>query len=122
MLPRATRFAFILEYNDAMRIHDMKLASEVMARYEKALEEAGRVRLSTNYNEEWLKKRREILDRDGKCLECGSTERLEVDHRVPVYEGGAELDSENLRVLCHECHKNKTRKEVFERYEKYGSV
>ena len=34
---------------------------------------------------------------------CGSTERLEVDHIVPLSRGGTN-DAENLRVLCSMCH------------------
>lgn len=39
---------------------------------------------------------------------------LEVDHRVPLYLGGAN-DDDNLWLLCHWCHKKKTSKEQSER-------
>ncbi len=45
-----------------------------------------------------------VLERDGqKCLLCGEREDLEVDHVIPVKDGGkSEID--NLQTLCHRCH------------------
>lgn len=48
--------------------------------------------------------RQAVLERDGACVLCGSTERLEVDHIVPRSEGGGH-GLENLRALCAECHR-----------------
>lgn len=45
------------------------------------------------------------------CNECGSTNRLEVDHIVNVAEGGSS-DLSNLQLLCHECHDDKTKREI----------
>lgn len=36
------------------------------------------------------------------CSDCGSTSRLEVDHVVPLADGGAVAGP--TRVLCHDCH------------------
>ena len=48
-----------------------------------------------------------ILDRDGrKCQECGSTERLQIDHIVPKSRGGLSTD-DNLQVLCIRCNASK---------------
>ena len=45
-----------------------------------------------------------IFNRDGnKCLQCGSTEHLTIDHIVPVYHGGGNEYS-NLRTLCNRCN------------------
>lgn len=53
--------------------------------------------------------RREILERDGfRCHQCGSTDRLAIDHVVPVAEGG-EGTAANGQALCHGCHATKTR-------------
>ena len=57
------------------------------------------------------KLRFEVLVRDNfRCQLCGRDKDdavLEVDHIVPVSEGGAEKE-ENLRTLCHECNKGKS--------------
>ena len=49
------------------------------------------------------------FDRDGwKCVVCGSTSNLEMDHAVALMNGGAN-DISNLYALCHVCHVEKTR-------------
>ena len=58
----------------------------------------------------WKRRRLRILDRDGwRCVLCGAASRLEVDHRVPLQDGGLEED-ENLRALCRSCHIEKAQK------------
>lgn len=43
----------------------------------------------------------QIKQRDGnRCVLCGNTHRLEVDHRGDRHDHTAA----NLRTLCHECH------------------
>ena len=52
--------------------------------------------------------RHAILERDDwKCVKCGSTEDLEVDHIDPTYAGGSD-EAENLQTLCSGCHDRKT--------------
>lgn len=55
--------------------------------------------------------RSRVLKRDeGKpCPLCGS-ERFfgEVDHIVPIIEGGHPFDLANLRTICTDCHKQET--------------
>lgn len=47
---------------------------------------------------------RRVLDRDGhRCLRCGSTERLHVDHIYPRYLGGWNIEA-NLQTLCRACN------------------
>jgi len=41
---------------------------------------------------------------------------VEIDHIVPLSEGGAPLDRENLQGLCREHHREKTRAEHRARY------
>jgi len=57
-----------------------------------------------------LKLRFEVLERDNyKCVFCGhnANDRLiEVDHIVPICEGGLSVIS-NLRTLCNFCNKGK---------------
>jgi hypothetical protein len=50
------------------------------------------------------KLRLSVLERDGrKCLLCGATQDLEIDHVIPVTDGG-KSEIENLQTLCHRCH------------------
>lgn len=49
------------------------------------------------------------FDRDGwKCVACGATNRLEMDHAVALMNGGPN-ELANLHPLCHACHIIKTR-------------
>ncbi len=49
------------------------------------------------------------FDRDGwKCVVCGATNHLEMDHAVALMNGGCN-DISNLYALCHACHVEKTR-------------
>ena len=46
----------------------------------------------------------DVKERDGwKCLCCGSTKRLEIDHIIPRYFGGKD-DFDNLQTLCKTCN------------------
>ncbi len=51
--------------------------------------------------------RRRILSRDNnRCVKCGSTEDLTIDHIISVYSGGTD-DDENLQTLCNKCNAGK---------------
>lgn len=50
--------------------------------------------------------RREVLA-GGACKACGSTERLEVDHIIPVSREGTD-EVENLQPLCYDCNRAKS--------------
>jgi 5-methylcytosine-specific restriction endonuclease McrA len=72
------------------------------------------------YQNTWLQERRRqaIADLGGKCVRCGSTERLEVDHIDPaakvshrIWGWSAEKRAAELakcQVLCRPCHHKKT--------------
>ena len=48
-----------------------------------------------------------IYKRDGRrCLRCGSTDDLTIDHIVPASRGGDDSDG-NLQTLCHDCNQEK---------------
>lgn len=57
---------------------------------------------------------REVVDaiyrRDGgKCVYCGSTQNLQLDHIIPFSRGGA-TTIENLQLLCQKCNIEKSNK------------
>jgi hypothetical protein len=48
-----------------------------------------------------------VWKRDGgRCVKCGSNERLEFDHVIPVSMGGANT-ARNLQLLCEACNRSK---------------
>ncbi|MGW1673279.1 HNH endonuclease [Streptomyces sp. NPDC002324] len=48
------------------------------------------------------------LARDGfACVHCGEREALEVDHIVPIAQGGT-WTLDNAQTLCRTCHREKT--------------
>ena len=54
--------------------------------------------------------KREVWRRDGgRCQECGSRERLEYDHEIPVSKGGSNT-ARNIRILCEKCNRKKHNK------------
>ena len=73
------------------------------------------------YQREWVAKRRADFFKDKKCVQCGSTERLELDHIDRETKESHSIWSwsevrrlaeiAKCQVLCHECHRLKTRKE-----------
>lgn len=53
------------------------------------------------------KVRREVWRRDeGKCVRCGSRQRLEYDHIIPVVRGGSNT-ARNIELLCELCNRRK---------------
>lgn len=51
--------------------------------------------------------REAVFERDGRaCVRCGTTERLTIDHVVPIALGG-DNDLSNLQVLCLSCNTRK---------------
>jgi 5-methylcytosine-specific restriction enzyme A len=64
------------------------------------------------HSAEWLAKRRELIAKRGAwCEVCGKGGRLILDHIVEIKDGGALLDDDNLKVMCHPCHQRKTTRE-----------
>ena len=72
------------------------------------------------YHREWMKKRRETFFNDKECVNCGSTDDLELDHIDPALKEShriwswsqvrREAELAKCQVLCHDCHLVKTNK------------
>lgn len=60
----------------------------------------------------WRRLKDEILARDNyTCQCCGRVGgKLELDHIINLAQGGTD-DKDNLQILCHACHKQKTQDE-----------
>ncbi len=60
--------------------------------------------------------REEVLKKyGGKCVICGSTKHLQIDHIVPAIDNGSNA-LDNLQVLCRKCNASKgARSEISER-------
>ena len=49
----------------------------------------------------------EVWRRDeGKCANCGSREKLEYDHIIPISKGGS-TTTRNIELLCEKCNRSK---------------
>lgn len=50
----------------------------------------------------------------GFCRSCGAFDNdWEADHIIPVHQGGGGCGIENYQTLCADCHKMKTKKDMF---------
>lgn len=45
----------------------------------------------------------------GKCTQCGSREKLEYDHIIPISKGGSNT-VRNIELLCESCNRQKSNK------------
>lgn len=59
------------------------------------------------YGPEWRGIRRRYLKANPICEYCGVNESTQVDHRIPVADGGTS-EEENLAASCQACHNRKT--------------
>jgi len=51
-----------------------------------------------------------VWQRDsGRCVNCGSNQKLEYDHIIPLSKGGSNT-ARNIQLLCEECNRKKSNK------------
>ncbi|MGW1998487.1 HNH endonuclease [Embleya sp. NPDC001921] len=58
----------------------------------------------------WRTARTQQLRREWLCRHCG-TKAVEVDHIVPLSQGGSKWDPDNMQSLCGPCHGSKTQED-----------
>ena len=64
----------------------------------------------------WRRLRRSVLASSRRrCAICGRAGRLEVDHLIPMFDGGETWAIANLQALCRGCHFAKTARENLRR-------
>lgn len=89
------------------------------------------IKKQREFQRKWKAKRRADFFRGKKCVVCGSTERLELDHinrenkkDHKIWTWREERRNEEIRkcqVLCKKCHIQKTNREKGEHL-KHGTV
>ena len=87
-------------------------------KHRRAVEQAGREhrppreQTTAVYDRRWREFREAYLAAHPLCIQCGKNARLtaatEVDHIVPLNDGGAQYDESNCQGLCKSCHSRKT--------------
>ena len=64
------------------------------------------------YDGAWKRVRAWFIRLHPLCAHCLTKGRVtpvaDVDHIVPIAQGGARLDADNLQSLCRPCHRRKT--------------
>lgn len=63
----------------------------------------------------WRALRAQHLSREPLCRSCGAKGR-DVDHKVPINQGGKRTDPNNLQTLCQSCHNRKRQRESLSRF------
>ena len=68
----------------------------------------------------WRRLREQQLYDEPWCQDCDKEFATDVDHIVPIGDGGDPYAPDNLQSLCHSCHSRKTAREG--RWGKGGAV
>jgi 5-methylcytosine-specific restriction endonuclease McrA len=64
--------------------------------------------------------RKKVLARDPICRLCDCRLSEQVDHIIPLSQGGDEWDLENLQGVCGRCHGTKSARESAVAREHWG--
>lgn len=98
-----TRMEWVKECNDEPenKPEIIEIEPEIKVKPRKELTARGRKL------REFVKVRGIVLDRDDyTCVQCGSTDRIQVHHMQALANGGDNMAS-NLQTLCYKCHMEK---------------
>lgn len=89
------------------------IITAIAAWYRKTHRRSALSRLSGNDKPLYVRKpiseatRHEVWRRDqGRCVDCGSRERLEYDHVIPIIKGGSNT-TRNIELRCETCNRRK---------------
>jgi 5-methylcytosine-specific restriction endonuclease McrA len=82
---------------------------------QKVLRYIGRVKTVEKMTNKTIKN---IMERDGaRCVICGRTDNLTIDHRIPIITNGngfmminGDNDESNLQIMCKTCNQKKGKK------------
>ena len=66
----------------------------------------------------WLMRREQVLREQPICAICNDRLSEEVDHIVPLAEGGDPYRRDGLQGICKQCHSAKTAREHASRYKR----
>ena len=81
---------------------------------------ASRKEYQKKYQRDWMRKRRilQLKEMGGKCVQCDSTERLQMDHIDPTQKVAhgikqwskerRQKEMDKCQLLCASCHAKKT--------------
>ena len=68
------------------------------------------------YDSRWYRLRNWYITKHPVCVECLKVGIVrpteEVDHIVPIADGGPVYDVDNLQALCRQCHGRKTSRDI----------
>ena len=62
------------------------------------------------HSKEWTRLRKAFIAENPFCVVCHQYAKI-IDHIIPIKQGGAKLDENNLQSLCLACHNQKSSKE-----------
>ncbi|MCF8050332.1 MAG: HNH endonuclease [Desulfobacterales bacterium] len=106
-------------YNTNEKLPEDKLYLQILDLDDRERRKFERLKNKFAASEEEIKNRRERIPEkvrvavwrrdEGKCVKCGSREKLEYDHIIPVSKGGGNT-ARNIELLCEKCNREKSNK------------
>ena len=85
--------------------------------------------LMKQYYEKFMDKERIYINKvkyfeehEKKCVQCGCSSNIQLDHIIAIANGGSPDDENNIQQLCKGCHYLKSRAEQNQGYVKYNKI
>lgn len=105
---------------DVFRPHHYRTSQERKAEFDWRRRPKGETPLYSQ--RKWRRRRRLFLMRNPLCVKCTKAGKFqpaeEVDHIIPIADGGDVWDETNWQALCKPCHSSKTMTELNARRKK----